>query len=113
MNEIFDDEALDRRLREAVPYIDDAGFTARVIAKLPPPQARRSWRAIILFALALIGSGAAYVLSDGGRFITVDLARAAMLPPLWLLAVTIGCGMLAMSLGLVAAVTQVRQLNHR
>ncbi len=29
---MIDDETLDRQLREAVPYINDDGFTARVIA---------------------------------------------------------------------------------
>ena len=32
---MIDDETLDRQLREAVPYINDDGFTARVIARLP------------------------------------------------------------------------------
>ena len=30
-----DDETLDRQLREAAPYIDDDGFTAHVMARLP------------------------------------------------------------------------------
>jgi len=32
---MIDDDTLDRQLREAAPYIDDEGFTARVMAKLP------------------------------------------------------------------------------
>ena len=110
---MFDDEMLDRQFRDAAPYIDDDGFTARVISKLPPPRARRSWRAIILFALALIGSGAAYVLSDGGRFIIVSLTRAAMLPPLWVLSFVLVGGVFAMGGALFAAVTQARQLSYR
>ena len=35
MNAMIDDDTLDRQLRDAAPYIDDEGFTARVMARLP------------------------------------------------------------------------------
>ena len=35
MDEQLQEDWLDRRLREEMPYIDDAGFTARVVQKLP------------------------------------------------------------------------------
>ncbi len=38
MNEIKQEDWLDRQLREAAPYIDDEGFTARVLQQLPPPR---------------------------------------------------------------------------
>src|SRR5438045_4483561 len=38
MNALIDDETLDRQLREAATYIDDNGFTARVLARLPPAR---------------------------------------------------------------------------
>jgi len=67
MNAMIDDETLDRRLREATPYIDDEGFTARVMAKLPAAPREPRWlRAMILLGLALLGSGIAYLL--GGPF---------------------------------------------
>ncbi len=31
MDAMIDDETLDRQLREVMPYIDDEGFTARVL----------------------------------------------------------------------------------
>ena len=66
---MIDDETLDRQLREAVPYINDDGFTARVIATLPAARREPQWlRAIIVVRLALIGTGMAYFLSGGGSF---------------------------------------------
>ena len=63
---MIDDETLDRQLREAVPYINDDGFTARVIARLPATRREPQWlRAMIVVGLALIGTGMAYFLSGG------------------------------------------------
>jgi hypothetical protein len=76
---------------------------------LPRGSSRNSWRAIILFVVTVLGSGTAYVLSDGARFITVNLTRAAMLPPLWVFAGVATIGFLTMGLALTAAVAQARQ----
>ena len=55
---MIDDETLDRQLREAVPYINDDGFTARVIARLPAARREPQWlRAMIVLGLALLGTG--------------------------------------------------------
>ena len=43
MDEKLQEDWLDARLRDEAPYIDDAGFTARVVQKLPArPVAARS-----------------------------------------------------------------------
>jgi hypothetical protein len=48
---MIDDETLDRQLREAVPYINDDGFTARVIARLPTVRREPHWlRALFVLA---------------------------------------------------------------
>ena len=39
MDEIEQEDWLDRKLREAAPYIDDDGFTARVMEAIPAPLA--------------------------------------------------------------------------
>lgn len=110
MDEVNQKDLLDRQLREAAPYIDDAGFTARVLHALPPPRPRReSFRAIILFGITLLGSALAYVLSDGGRFIAVTVERAAILPLLWIFALALGIGLLMTGLGLAAAVSKIRE----
>ena len=81
MDEIKQEDWLDRQLREAAPYIDDEGFTARVLQQLPPPRnARRSFRGAILLTITLLASVLAYLLSDGGRFLVVEATRLTTLP---------------------------------
>lgn len=104
------EDSLDRQLREAAPYIDDAGFTARVLQKLPAPRPHReSLRAVILLGITLLASGLAYVLSDSGRFVPWTLERIAVLPMMWVFALALGTGLVIMSLGLAAAVSKVRE----
>src|SRR3954447_10998746 len=80
MDEHFQDDWLERRLREEMPYIDDAGFTARVVQNLPAAPAPRSWRAAILLAVTLLASILTYSVSDGGRFFVVEFYRLASMP---------------------------------
>src|SRR6266480_1467411 len=87
MDNISEEDQLDRRLRDAAPYIDDDGFTARVLQQLPAPRhVRRSLRGAILLGVTLLASVLAYVISDGGRFLVVAVARLTTLPAFWLLA---------------------------
>src|SRR6266567_3942952 len=70
MNAMNDDDTLDRQLRDAAPYIDDEGFTARVIARLPAPRREPRWlRTMVLLGVTALGSGVAYLLSGGVRFV--------------------------------------------
>lgn len=80
IDEQLREDWLDRRLREEMPYIDDAGFTARVVQKLPAAQAPRSHRATILIGVTLLASIMAYVLSDGGHFFVVEAYRLVAMP---------------------------------
>jgi hypothetical protein len=95
MNEMTEEDALDRQLREAAPYIDDDGFTARVVAKLPAVRRqRRSTRGIILIGITALGSAIAYTLSGGGRFVNEGVMRLSGFP-IWLLLVfAFGCGLI-------------------
>lgn len=103
------DAALDRQLRDAVPYIDDAGFTAGLLSRLPVQhRTRRSLRSFILIGLTLLGSALAWVLSDSGRFIVVDLMRLANLPPLIIGALTLAIGLLVTSGALLTAIARLR-----
>ena len=112
MNEINQEEPVDRRLREAAPYIDDNGFTARVLQQLPAPRhARRSLRGAILLGITLLASVLVYVISDGGRFLVVAMARLTTLPAFWLFALAFCSGILVMAGGLVAAVSKTRELQ--
>jgi hypothetical protein len=112
MEEMNQDDWLDRQLREAASYIDDAGFTARVLAQLPAPQQRRvSLRGVIILGLTLLGSALAYVLSDGGHFIAVNVIRLTQVPTLILLLAAAGSSFLVVTVGLATAISKSRELQ--
>ena len=81
MDKQLQEDWLDARLREEMPYIDDEGFTARVVQKLPAARPR-SFRAAILIGLTVVASVIAYLLSDGGRFLVVEAYRLMSIPHL-------------------------------
>jgi|SRR6267142_5900032 len=106
MQDNLREDLLDVRLREEAAYIDDAGFTARVVQELPARRVRHSLRAVILLGVTLAASAIAYLLSGGGWFIAEEVTRFAMLPlPLiWLCAA--GATVLVMAGGLAAAMSK-------
>src|SRR5439155_471078 len=76
---------LDMRLRDAAPYIDDAGFTGRVMKQLPRRHALRTQRTIIILTATIVSVVIAYFGSGEGWFVREALVRAATLPPLTVL----------------------------
>jgi len=92
---------LDARLREETPYIDDGGFTAGVVQKLPAPQHRRSIRGAVLLCAAIVASLLAYFVSDGGRFLVVEAYRLLSMPLLFvsLIAIVLTVTMTAIAAG--------------
>jgi hypothetical protein len=113
MNEKAHEDWLDRQLRETVPYIDDAGFTARVMQQLPRHQRHfQSLRAAILLVTAILASGLSFVLSGNGRFISADIERIATLPMLWIFVIALSCGILLGGVGLIAAISKTRELEY-
>lgn len=94
MDEQLQEDWLDRRLREEMPYIDDAGFTARVVRKLPAPHSQESFRAVILISITILACVVTYLASDGGRFLIVAAYRFASMPIVFISLVAI-CGTLA------------------
>ena len=112
MDEANQQDLLDRQLRDAVPYIDDAGFTARVMKQLPRRRKhRQAVRATILLVTAILASGLSFVLSGNARFITIDIERVANLPVQWVFAIAVASGLLLTGLGLIAAVFKTRELQ--
>jgi hypothetical protein len=107
---MIDDETLDRQLREAVPYINDAGFTARVIARLPAARREPQWlRAMIVLGLALLGTGVAYLLSGG--VIRQGLIQMADFP-IWLLLVfAFGCGLVVGAFAVIFAIRKTPEVR--
>jgi hypothetical protein len=107
---MIDDETLDRQLREAAPYINDDGFTARVIARLPAARREPQWlRAMIVLGLALLGTGVAYLLSGG--VIRQGLIQMADFP-IWLLLVfAFGCGLVVGAFAVIFAIRKTPEVR--
>ena len=107
---MIDDETLDRQLREAVPYINDDGFTARVIASLPAARREPQWlHAMIVLGLALLGTGIAYLLSGG--VIRQGLIQMADFP-IWLLLVfAFGCGLVVGAFAVIFAIRKTPEVR--
>src|SRR5947199_9666739 len=113
MNEEIEQDWLDRRLQEAALYIQDDGFTACVLQQLPTPRpAGQFLRPFILVGMSALASSLTYVLSDGGRFILVELFRLTTIPTLWMVAFALGSGMLVMAGGLFAAMSKTSYIQH-
>lgn len=105
MDEQLQEDWLDAKLREEAPYIDDAGFTAAVMAKLPAARPARSLRPWIMFAMTLIGCAVALFL--GGETMGENLAFLVAMP-IWTICVMAGAvALVIMALGTAAAMRKV------
>jgi len=106
MDENLQEDWLDARLRDEAAYVDDGGFTARVVQKMPARPARHALRAVILLGLTLVASVIVYLVSGGGWFIAEEVTRFVRLPlPVILLCAAIATG-LVMAGGLAAAMSR-------
>jgi hypothetical protein len=106
------DNLLDARLRDETPYIDDAGFTARVMQQLP--HRRFSWsaqRAFIIFAATIASVVIAYFASGEGMFVHDAFARISSLRPIQLLLLILACGTGMTIAGLWAALARTRDMT--
>jgi hypothetical protein len=108
---MIDDETLDRQLRQAVPYINDDGFTGRVIASLPAARREPRWlRGLIVLGLALLGTGVAYVIG-GGHVVREGIIEFANFP-IWLLLVfAFGCGLVVGAFAVIFAIRQTPEVR--
>ena len=108
---MIDDETLDRQLREAVSYINDDGFTARVIARLPAPRSEPRWlRTMIVLGLALLGTVVAYVIG-GGHIVREGIIEFANFP-IWLLLVfAFGCGLVVGAFAVIFAIRKTPEVR--
>src|SRR6266542_568694 len=112
MDEKQQEDSLDRQLREAAPYIDDEGFTARVLQQLPPPRRGHDLlRAAILLGMTFFASVLAYVVSGGGRFVSITVERLAALPALWVFGLALARGLVVAAAGAMAAISRDQVLQ--
>lgn len=95
VDEQLQEDWLNARLRDEAAYLDDAGFTATVVQRLPPKRASSKFRATVLILVTILGSALAYVLSGGGQFIMEGITRIGSLSLL-------SVGLLALCSALVA-----------
>jgi hypothetical protein len=106
------DDWLDKKLQEGALYIEDDGFTARVLRSLPQPVRRIEFlRSLILVAMSALASALTYVLSDGGRFILVEMFRLTTVPTLWVVVFALASGLLVMAGGIFAAMYKTHQIQ--
>lgn len=112
MNEMTEEDVLDRQLLEAAPYIDDNGFTARIVSQLPSVRRqRRSARAIILIGITALGSAIAYTLSGGGRFVNDGILRLSEFPVWLLLIFAFGIGLVVGGCAVIAAIRKTPEVR--
>jgi hypothetical protein len=112
MKQVNQEDWLDRELREAAPYLDDEGFTARVLQQLPPPRRGHDLlRAAILLGMTFLASVLAYVVSGGGRFVSITLERLAALPALWVFVLALASSLVVAAAGAVAAISKGQPLQ--
>jgi len=112
MNAMIDDDTLDRQLREATPYIDDDGFTARVMARLPAARREPRWlRSMILLGVTALGSAVAYFLSGGGRFVRDGVIELSSFPVWLLLVLAFGCGLLVGAFAVIFAIRKTPEVR--
>jgi len=108
MDEKLQEDWLDARLRDDAPYIDDAGFTSRVVHKLPARQVRRSYRTLIMLGITLAACLAAFWFAGGTSLLIDTYANLAMMPLMWMWIWAAAAALVVMAGGLAAALSRSR-----
>lgn len=111
MDEPLQEDWLDARLREEAPYIDDGGFTALVMQKLPNRPQRPSLRGLLLLFITLLASAITYEISDGGRFVVAAFERLAAMPLLYICVIAVACCLILSGIAAGVATTKARDLR--
>ena len=113
MDERLQEDWLDAKLREEAPYIDDDGFTARVVQKLPAQSRSRSRRSVILLGVTIIASLMAYLVSGRGTFLTDAAAFLVAMPLVTVCAIAGISAFVVMIFGTTAAMSKAREPARR
>ena len=106
MEEQLQEDWLDARLREEAPYIDDEGFTARVMQQLPPARQSRSLRSAILIGMAVIATIAAFLASS--EFLATTATFLVAMPIATIAALAVCASLAVIIFGTTMAVARVR-----
>jgi hypothetical protein len=62
-------------------YVEDGGFTQRVLDQLPPPRRRQRYKLPILLGLAMLGFIIAFVVFPGAEYVTQSVSQLAHYRP--------------------------------
>ncbi|MBA2622917.1 MAG: DUF5056 domain-containing protein [Chthoniobacterales bacterium] len=108
MAEQLQEDWLDARLRDEAVYIDDDGFTGRVVQQLPARQQSRLSRAVILLAVTLVACIVAYLISGRGMFLTHTAEFLVAMPLATVCAIAGACALLVTVVGASAAFAKAR-----
>ena len=113
MDEQLQEDWLDAKLRDEAPYIDDDGFTARVMQQLPAPAPSRSRRNVILLGVSIIASLVAYLVSGRGTFLAEAAAYMVAMPLVTVCAIAGISAFVVMIFGTTAAMSKAREPARR
>ena len=106
-----DEDWLDAKLRDEMPYIDDDGFTSRVAHQLPVRRRSTKTRSAILLGFSMVAAVLAYLVAGGGTFAMDVLAWFAVKPLAALYVITIACGLLVTGTAVYVALSRARKLR--
>ena len=109
--QLQDEDWLDAKLRDEMPYIDDDGFTSRVSQELPVRRRSPKMRSAILLSVSVLAAVIAYVVAGGGSFVMDVVGWFAVKPLASLYIITIGCGLLLTGIAVSFAVLRSRKLR--
>lgn len=108
MDPQLQEDWLDAKLREEAPYLDDGGFTARVVQQLPKSRrSPRALRGVILLGAAVIASLLSFFLA--GSFVAETAAFVAALPPRLNFGLAVILALMVMIGGVSAAYLKTRE----
>ena len=111
MEEQLQEDWLDAKLRDELPYIDDDGFTSRVSQQLPVRRRRSKARAAILLSVSVFAAVVAYVVAGGSAFVLETLGWFAVMPLTLIYTITVVCGLLLTGGAVFAAVSRARKVR--
>ncbi len=112
MDEQLQEDWLNAQLRDEAPYIDDAGFTAKLVQQLPAGRRQsRFARAVILLGVTLLACVAAYVFSGRGQFLGDAAAFLVAMPFATVCGIAALCAIAVMAVSAYVAMSQARELR--
>jgi hypothetical protein len=102
---------LDAKLRDEMPYIDDDGFTSRVAQQLPVRRHSTKARSAILLSFSIVAAVVAYAIAGGSSFVMDVVSWFAVKPLAALYIITIASGLLVTAAAVYLALSRSRKLR--